>query len=638
MHSFRAVAILLFACLPISSFAASGPNSATQIPAAQVPAAQSTPASTPAGDSTILHANANLVLVDVVVTDRGNAIHGLDKRRFHVFEDGHEQAINSFDEHQPAARTLVAAKPVVLPPHTYTNLPAYPDSPAINVLLLDGLNTPMSNQMDVRRQMIQYLGKIPPGTTMAVFALSSRLRLIEGFTTDVALLTKAIENKKGGAQQSNILDSETGNGMDQVIGDTATGAAGTNAHGGPTAEAAMQAMALAYMQQFAAEVTTFQTDLRVRMTLDAMQQLARYLSAIPGRKNLIWFSGSFPLVLTPDATLISPIMRNYSDEIRETNELFSAARVAVYPVDGRGLMTPPMLQASNMGPGNRGLGGTVTGAVNKDPHIPISDNAKFSQQTQAEQAAMKQIAEETGGQAYVDTNGLKEAVDSAVNNGSSYYTVGYAPGGKLDGGFRKIQVRLDDASAYKLSYRRGYYADSSDKPSTHNAGEPSLMTSATLLGAPPATQIVFLARVLPDTDALFQDAKLPVGPAGEMSATLKGPTHRYIVDLTLDAHSLTFEPGQDGGHKAQLEFVIAAYDADSARVNYLDRSIQLNLRDEHYARMLAKGLPVRLALDMPEGQVALRIAVNDITAGRAGSLEVPLAVQARQMPSPQPAH
>jgi hypothetical protein len=88
------------------------------------------------------------------------------------------------------------------------------------------------------------------------------------------------------------------------------------------------------MRQFEADIAAFQTDLRVQMTLEAMQQLARYLSGIPGRKNLIWFSGSFPIALDPDDTQQDPFeaMRNYSDQIRETAELLSAARVAVYPV------------------------------------------------------------------------------------------------------------------------------------------------------------------------------------------------------------------------------------------------------------------------------------------------------------------
>jgi VWFA-related protein len=628
MHPLRTIAIFAFTCLRIVPIAmsASGP-----LPPAQAsPATAGQSASATESGSTVLHANANLVLVDVVVTERGNAVHGLDQRRFHIFEDGKEQTITSFDEHQRAQESAAAARTVALPPNTYTNIPVYPEAPAVNVLLLDALNTPLSDQLEVRRQMILYLGKIPPGTSMAVFTLASRLRLIEGFTTDVAQLTRAVQNKKGGPQASNVLDSETGNGMDNVIAGKAAGAGATNPHGDATAEAAMDQMALPYMEQFAADVAAFQVDQRVRMTLDAMQQLARYLSGIPGRKNLIWFSGSFPIALTPDASLNSPfsVMRNYEDQIKETSDLLSSARVAVYPVDARGLLTMPSFQASAMGPGRTGLGGT-TSTINTDPHIPISNTARFAQQNQAEQTAMTQIAEETGGQAYLDTNGLKEAVESAINNGSSYYTVGYAPPGNFDGQFRKLELRLDDGGAYKLSYRRGYYADSQDKPSTHNPGEPSLMTSATLPGAPPATQILFLARVLPDTDPLFRDAKLPNAAAGAMSATLKGPVHRYIADLTIAPHTISYTETPDGTHRAELEFVLAAYDAQTTLVNYLDTSIQLNLRDERYARAMATGIPIRLALDLPVGQVSLRIAVRDLAAARAGSLEIPMTVEAK---------
>ena len=46
------------------------------------------------------------------------------------------------------------------------------------------------------------------------------------------------------------------------------------------------------------------TEARIGITLSAFQQLARYLSAYPGRKNVIWVSGSFPIVLFPDANFV----------------------------------------------------------------------------------------------------------------------------------------------------------------------------------------------------------------------------------------------------------------------------------------------------------------------------------------------
>jgi hypothetical protein len=351
------------------------------------------------------------------------------------------------------------------------------------------------------------------------------------------------------------------------------------------------------------------------MTLEALDELARYLSAIPGRKNLVWFSGSFPLSLAPDNTLRSPyeVMRNYTDQVRETSRLLAMARVAVYPVDARGVLPPPSFDVSSKVP-RTGQGGPGFARVNN----------KFFQQTVAEHATMEQIAEQTGGHAYESTNGLKEAMAGAVENGSSYYTIAYVPRAmKLDGQFHKLQVKLE--GGYKAAYRRGYYAQGAATA----AGNPSVVAEAAQLGAPGATQILFQARVLPSTDAVYKNANISSAPAGAMAATLKGPVTRYMTELIVDARGLNFELGADGTHRAAIEFAVIAYDGEGKKINYIDRNVQLNLKAEQYTNALSNGLPVLAGLDLPAGRTALRIVVVDQRAGRAGSLEVPVTVASK---------
>lgn len=256
-------------------------------------------------------------------------------------------------------------------------------------------------------------------------------------------------------------------------------------------------------------------------------------------------------------------------------------------------------------------------------------NANFTKQTMAENATMQQIAVETGGKDYLNTNGLKEAVASAVADGSSYYTLGFVPPAKsLDGQFHKLQVRTDNG-AFKLAYRAGYYADASDKSSAHNPGSSSLIVTTTMRGAPPSTQVLFQARVLPSDDPTLKGSQLPAGPAGEMSASLHGSTQRAIVDVKMDPHGLAIDDGADGSRTARIEFVLVAYDADGNRVNYLDRGFQLDAKSEKYARAMQNGIPIRLALDLPAGPVNLRIAVHDLNGDRAGSLEIPFGERTR---------
>ncbi|HEV2485452.1 MAG TPA: VWA domain-containing protein [Terracidiphilus sp.] len=615
MSRFRTVAALVFTGLLIPAGLATG-QAAQTIPAPAAAPEKATP-------TTVLHANANLVLVDVVVTDHGKAVHGLDRGRFHILENGKEQPISAFDEHRPPAASAdtaeLKAKIAQLPANTYTNIPVYPDAGVVNVLLLDGLNTPMVNQVEARRQMVQYLSTITPGTSLALFTLSSQLRLVEGFTTDAARLATVLKSKAAASSQSALLDT-AGHSAQQDVENQLSAMAGSSQPPSPETVAALT--------QFETDLTATQTDLRVRLTMDALQQLARYLSAIPGRKNLIWFSGSFPISLDPDPDQALPFLavRTYEDDVRKTSELLTAARVAVYPVDARGMMTQSTADAA-YSPNRTALSVNSGGKVSamNDSNV-IHDYDTFMTQNMQEHGSMQQIAQETGGTASMNTNDLKGAVASAVENGASYYSIAFAPGGKkLDGRFRKIQVRLDNGG-YNLAYRRGYFADASNKPSAHNPGTSSTIQSAALHGAPPATQVLFLARVLPATDPAFQGIPIPNIPSGEMAASLKGPTRCYLVDLTVDPHGLVFNSESDGARQAQVEFVLEAYDSDGKRENYVDRSYAINIKPEDFAQKMETGVRARLALDLPEGHSFMRVAVEDLIAGHAGSLEVPVTV------------
>jgi VWFA-related protein len=267
-------------------------------------------AASPQAPPTTLQSNATLVLVDVVVTNKGKPVLGLDQSQFRVREDGKEQTITSFEEHKPAAAPELPRR---LPPDTYTNRPDYPDSATVNVLLLDALNTPMADQMQARQQMLDYLKTLTPGSPIAIFTLASSLRIVQGPSADRSVLSAAIQGAAANSRPSPVLDTTTDQALDATITDAANN--GTSQQ------------ALGAMQQFEADNTAMQTDRRVRLTLQAMQQLARYCSGIPTRKNLIWFSGSFPLSLDSDPSLDSPLdaTRNYSEEIRETSHLLSAA-------------------------------------------------------------------------------------------------------------------------------------------------------------------------------------------------------------------------------------------------------------------------------------------------------------------------
>ena len=81
-----------------------------------------------------------------------------------------------------------------MPPGTFTNYtPVAPDS-TLNILLIDALNTPMQDQMYVRQQLDDYVKHAKPGVSVAVFGLTNRLIMLQGFTADPSVLRAAVEH------------------------------------------------------------------------------------------------------------------------------------------------------------------------------------------------------------------------------------------------------------------------------------------------------------------------------------------------------------------------------------------------------------------------------------------------------------
>lgn len=570
--------------------------------------------SQPAQSGVTLHTGTRLVVLDVVVEDNHqNPVHHLTASDFTVLEKNVPQQIRNFEEHTSisAAEAAKAAPMPTLPPGIFTNFAPVPPGSAVNILLLDALNTPMRDQAYVRDQLKQYLNHAQPGVRIAIFGLTTRLDLLQGFTSDPALL-KAFVNKKL-PKASPLLDDQIGGGgQPEQPSDTLSNFGDPN----------METM-ISNMQQFEAEQQSIKIQMRTRYTLDAMNQLGRYLSGIPGRKNLIWFSGSFPLNVMPDGDLADPfaVVANSEEEFRETANLLTLSQVAVYPVDARGLMVSPVFSAANSG-----------SKYARNPAALSRDQMQFLQQTAEEHQTMDEMAQATGGRAFYNTNGLSQAVAKAIDSGSNYYTITYSPTNtKWDGGFRKIVIHLKQ-QGYTLAYRRGYYAIApGDNPQKHDvaatlaANAPFTsdpMQAAMLHGGPDPTEIIFKARVLPLTGQT--EAQLAPGNVLNPHLKTKGPYLRYAIDLAADPRVLLTSSA--GSYQGAIQFITYVYDRDGNIINLIDNSTRANLPFAAYTQSLHSGLHWRQEISVPaKGNYFLRIGIHDLQGNRVGAVEVPIA-------------
>ncbi len=152
-----------------------------------------------------LQVNARAVVVDVIVTDSsGKPITGLSKDAFAVTEQGKPQTISFFEENVPAKPAGPAEMPK-MPPDVFTNFSPFPQPPAVNVLLLDSLNTRIDSQSYVHAQALKFLKSAKPGTRAAIFAMGLGLHFVQGFNDDPGVLAAALNDKKNQWVETSVM-------------------------------------------------------------------------------------------------------------------------------------------------------------------------------------------------------------------------------------------------------------------------------------------------------------------------------------------------------------------------------------------------------------------------------------------------
>ena len=574
-----------------SDSAPSGANSAqTSSPAETQPAKpQAATSSTPI---TVLKVTTRLVVVDIVVTDHsGTPVTDLKKEDFEVRENGKPQKIVAF-AFQPPPSSLPAPQQIPkFEPGVYTNLRNINGEVGPpTILLVDALNTPFKDQLYLRQQLVKYLQNVEPRRNVAIYTLGTRLRLIQDFTSDPELLHEAVKKVTAHSSMFNNPDS---------LQDDFSGVEPDSS------EQAVDFIAQS-LNEFEAEQQTYQRDLQVRLTIDAMQELAQNVEGYPGRKNLVWLSGAFPLTVFPDETLQNPFnaQSSYGDDLRRIAALFSANQIAVYPVDARGLVGNLMPDASQNG--GRSMVGPRAG-----PNT-VHSLQRASADLDESHFTMNELAGQTGGRAFYNRNDINHAIALSVAEGSTYYTVAYYPEDKeMNGKFRKLEVSLD-RKGLQTRYRKGYFA--SEGQVSDNKTARAEFGRALAPDTPLATALPFIARVNP--------------PGKERK--------EVVVDFSVVPNYVLFLPQGELQH-AQLDFVTCVYDAKGKAVGTPRTDVlTTQLHPATYADVMKHGLRFRQSVTLPPGKYVLKFGVWDQQSNMMGTLAAKLEVVASETTSSAP--
>ena len=329
---------------------------------------------------------------------------------------------------------------------------------------------------------------------------------------------------------------------------------------------------------------------RVQSTAAALEAVAKHLAGLPGRKNLIWVSGSFPMNLGSFQKHLqgtSPVKDSFSREVEAAARALSSANVAIYPVDARALTT---------------LGGVFNaatspqlGAIQLQNHTRLPEFAPVR-----DIGTMQTLADATGGRVFENTNDIEGAVRSAIDDSRCTYALGYYPDhNKWDSTFREIKVQVKHAGL-ETRYRRGYTAFP-DAPLNQNRAP----LSAASAGAGPieSTELGLTVQIEPQA-----------GPAG---------VREIKAHLRFDAAAMRFEQ-KDGRWVDDLDVLWVQLAADGGVVLSNGQTLTLKLSPETYAAAAGNGVRMSTAEVIAEQTVELRFVARDGGSGAVGSITIPV--------------
>ncbi len=518
------------------------------------------------GPGSTLRTDVRLVVVDVTVSDgKGAPVKGLKASDFQLKEDGNLQKIASIEEHNAPANGSAAQTPTAIagPDGTISASNKPVGSAGIwNVLLVDQFNTAAADQANMLRQLKQFVKQLPADEPVALAVMSSQVKVLIPFADRAGGISKFLD--KNGLPPSGSLEPPNIVERGGMYLDTANNP---------------------YVAENKARTDVDRQAQHAQKTLDNFSALARWLSSYPGRKNVYWLTAGFPLQGQGFTGGALPHLAGTAETggqtvpmQEKTDKELENARVAIYPIDARGVASQDIAGETSADAG--GLGG-----VDQDNQL----NA-------AQTTGMRSIASATGGVASF-SNDIVKTLEDDFKRGGSYYTISYTPSDSAwNGTYRRINLALDQPG-YHLTYRQGYYAKDPQPPPAPTNDE---FRMALRRGSPPEAAVLFSAKV--------------------------GKTAESVnVEYGIQSQTLRYQTDASGKLVANAECAVVAYDSNGKIVGTSLIQFSSSVSPEHRAALANGTIHAKQTVALKGGAASLLLGVRDQSTGRFGNLAVGLA-------------
>ncbi|HKF52571.1 MAG TPA: VWA domain-containing protein [Candidatus Acidoferrales bacterium] len=515
-----------------------------------------------------IRVSTRLVEISVIVRDKNGPVSNLTKDDFTVFDRGKPQQIGIFMADAAAAAQQPPQQS--LPHNEFSDLPHYGATAprSVTIVLLDNLNTlygssPESQYestpfwvedlalQNARSHLIEFIQKLDPRDRVAIYGLRDSLRVLCDFTSDRDQLLTILKH----------YDTRP---------ITNAAVAEPSAQHPPVAEHAADGFENAGVLFHAGVVNGN----REAETMAALQQIASHVANIPGRKNLVWLTANLPFSGAALARMLTP------------------ANIAVYPVDARGLLAMNFTKQAGID-GNADAD-EVSGAAGHYDNMPGQSEQPIGI------ATMKKLADDTGGEAFVNTNDITGAIRKAVEDSAVTYTLGfYINRDALDGKFHEIKVDVHEKDL-TIRYPKGYFAYPDTAP-TKNEDQ---------------------LRLLSAVQSPLQSSVIPL--QASLSRVNQPEPNSLSLSCSIDVHNLRLV---QNGHLRKGAVIVYVIEQDqTGKVVYQwDKGYNLQITDAQYAALLKSGIPFHQYLHPKADVTTLRLLAEDPSTSQFGSLIIPLS-------------
>lgn len=320
----------------------------------------------------------------------------------------------------------------------------------------------------------------------------------------------------------------------------------------------------------------------------SFSELARMMDAVSGRKLVVYFSEGFDSkILEGDqdigsqqamADMTEHGLGAFTDSdqrygssaeanhVEKMLEVFRRSGCVIESVDIGGLRTDQDLDVAASGSGGTG------------------------------EAALFQMAHDTGGELFRNFNDLGEAMTRLAKSTSLTYVLTFQPAGPLTAGsYHPIEVKLKNAPrGTRVTFKPGYYAPrpfAQERPMEKmlSAGD-QLMSGAA--GGSIATAVL-------------------VAPFRAATATA-----RAYVPVIVEADGATLLAG-NGGKTMPAEIYAYAVDAQGSILDYFDQTLRLDVEKAGPA-LRQGGLKFFGHLELPPGEYSVRVLLRNGETGAYG--------------------